>query len=142
MTDNEHSTDEIDHPVRQGAMLRRKYDGEKTAVLMEVLNRYDNLDGEGYLYEITCPTHTGYHYYVDYDLEDCFEDTGLTNDEPKPVMDDDIRALYQQLHDEHGEHSFHTVHDRETKEPVGEQCMHCRKERSQDTDTDRNGGRV
>ena len=45
MNIKEHYTDEIDHPVRQGAMLRRKYDGEQTAVLMEVLNRYDNLDG-------------------------------------------------------------------------------------------------
>ena len=123
------SSDGIDHPIRQGAMLRRKYDGERTAVLMEVLNRYEDLDGDGFLYEISCPTHTGYHYYADYDLADCFEDTGLTNDELKPVMDDEIRALYQQLHDGHDEHSFHTVHDGETKEPVGEQCIHCRKGR-------------
>ena len=134
---SEQSTDGMGHPIRLGAMVRRKYEGEGTAVLMEVACRYENLDGGDYLYEITCPTHTGYHFYSHYSLEDCFEDTGLTNQKPKPVMDDEIRALYQRLHDEKGEHSFHTVHDTETTEPVGEQCIHCGKERSLQPDTDR-----
>lgn len=130
MTDGGGSGDrsgQFDHPVRNGAMLRRRHESESTAVLMEIVGRFQDLDDDHYEYAISCPTRTGYHQYRAADLEDCFADTGLTNDGGKAAADDEIRQLYQDLHDEHDEHSFSEVVDRDGT-PAGEECIHCGKE--------------
>lgn len=111
-------------------MLRRLHEAEQTEVLVEVVSRYQDLDDGHYEYELACPTRTGYYQYRADDLDDCFDDTGLTNDVlPKPRMDEEIRTLYEQLHDEHNEHSFTEVVDGDTGDPAGEQCIHCLKKR-------------
>lgn len=117
-----------DHPIREGAMLRCTSDAERVAPLLEVTHRYLDLDSGHYEYALTCPSHTEYHQYHQDDVDGLFVDTGLTNDAVKPIMDDEIRARYQELCD----HSFHTVHDPETHEPTGEQCIACRARRDLD----------
>lgn len=124
---------EFEHPIRQGAILRRLHEAENTEVLLEVVSRFEDLDDGHYEYELSCPTHTGYYQYRDEDLEDCFADTGLTNEEMKPRMDNEIRSLYEELHEEHGEHSFTEVVDGDTGKPAGEQCIHCLKKRGGQT---------
>jgi hypothetical protein len=112
-------------------ILWRRHEFEGTTKLVEVLGRYENVDTDRVEYQLTDPTHTEYWRYCAEDLDDCFWATGLYNrDEPKPVMDDRIREVYQRICD----HSFHTVHDRETHDPVGEECIHCRV-RKEDADT-------
>jgi hypothetical protein len=105
-----------------GAMLWRRHDAEETTKLVEVTQRLEDKDNGHVEYVLQDPTHTYRWQYHEDDLEACFWDTGLRNDEPKPVMDDRIREVYQQV----CEHSFHTVHDRETHEPAGEKCINCR----------------
>jgi|GEM_PF-627156 len=109
--------------VHPGRILWRRHDIEGTSKLVEVSQRLKD-EGDGhYEYVLWDPTHTNRWQYHEEDLADCFWDTGLTNDEVKPVMDDRILEVYQRVCD----HSFHTVHDSETMEPDGEQCIHCRK---------------
>ena len=106
----------VAHPIRKGAMLRCTSERENVEPLLEVLNRYENIDSGGIEYQLTCPSHTGYYRYCAEDVKALFVDTGLTNDEVKPIMQSDIRQLYQEVHD----HSWHTA--------VGESlyCPHCR----------------
>ena len=108
-----------------GRILWRRHDMEGTSKLVEVTQRLKDEDDGHYEYVLWDPTHTNRWQYGEEDLAGCFWDTGLTNDEVKPVLDDRIRQVYQRVCD----HSFHTVHDSETMEPDGEQCIHCRKKR-------------
>lgn len=113
--------------VYPGTMLWRRHDLEGTAKLVEVTQRLADQDSGDRYYRLTDPTHTEYWQYHEDDLRDCFWDTGLRNDEAKPVLDDRIREVYQNV----CEHHFTTVHDRETGEPAGEQCLHCRQLREE-----------
>jgi hypothetical protein len=108
-------------------ILWRRHEAENVPQLVEVKQCLrDDSDGH-WEYVLTDMTHTSEWRYHEDDLADCFWDTGLYNrDEPKPVMDDRIREVFQRVCD----HSFHTVHDSETHEPAGEQCIHCRKRRN------------
>jgi hypothetical protein len=114
------------HPIRRGAILRTvsEYEQKRVEPLLQVHHRYLDIDGARYEYELSCPTLTGYYRYPVDHLEDSFEDTGLTNDNPshKAIEDDEIRELYQELCD----HSWHAIHDRETGEQIGEGCIHCK----------------
>lgn len=78
-------------------------------------------------YVLMDPTHTDRWQYHEDDLEDCFWDTGLRNEEVKPIMDERIREIFQRVH----EHLFRTVHDSEMGEPDGEKCITCRKRRGE-----------
>lgn len=69
---------EFDHSVREGAMLRRRHEEERTEVLLEVVSRFEDIDDGHYEYELLCSTHTGYYQCRDEDLKDCFADTGFT----------------------------------------------------------------
>lgn len=111
----------------ENKILWRRHEREQVSKLVEVTQCLkDDSDGH-WEYILTDPTHTSYWRYHEDDLAACFWDTGLRNDEePKPVMDDRIREVYQRVCD----HSFHQVHDGETGEPAGEQCINCRKRRS------------
>jgi len=109
-----------------GTMLWRRHDAEPVSKLVEVVGRYEDLDDGHREYELTDPTCTEYHRYREEDLGDCFWDMGLQNDEAKAVMNDRIREIYQCVCD----HSFHEAHDPETHEVTGEECIHCRKQRS------------
>ncbi len=126
-----HRENVMDHPVRKGAILRRRHEQEGTQVLVEVIARKRDVDTGEYEYDLTDPTRTDYYTYRAEDLEFCFADTGLTNTEPKARMDEEIRTLYADLHDEHDEHSYHEVH--EDGEPAGEQCYGCLKRRGGET---------
>jgi len=107
-------------------ILWRRHEAESVPQLVEVKQCLkDDSDGH-WEYVLTDMTHTREWRYHEDDLADCFWDTGLYNrDEPKPVMDDRIREVFQRVCN----HSFHTVHDSETTEPAGEQCINCRKKR-------------
>lgn len=78
------------HPLRQNALVRRIRE-DNCAKIMEVIGRRWDIDTHEWHYEITCPTHTGYHVYAQEDFEDVFEDTGHTNTEVKPVMIEWVR---------------------------------------------------
>jgi len=109
----------------EGKILWRRHDAENVRKMVEVKQCLkDDSDGH-WEYILSDMTHTSEWRYHEDDLADCFWDTGLWNNEPKPVIDDRIREAYQHV----CAHSFHTVHDRETGEPTGEQCFHCRKKR-------------
>lgn len=108
-----------------GEILYRIHDHEPAPKIVEVVQRLEDVDDGHREYVLADPTHTTRDQYREEDLWDCFWTTGIVNDEPKPVMDDDVRALYQRVCD----HSFSEVHDKETLEPVAEQCIHCRKRR-------------
>lgn len=119
---------EFDHPIRKGAMLQCTSEQENVEELLEVLRRYENIDTGEYEYELACPSHTGYYTYHQDDLDGIFSDTGLTNEEIKPIVDDAIRKLYQHLHD----HTWHDSIDPETSQVTQEQCIHCRATRPVD----------
>lgn len=106
----------IEHPLPKGSILQCTSDREGVENLLEVLKRFKNIDTGEFEYELSCPSHTGYYQYHQEDVEDLFVDTGLRNDEVKPILDDEIRAAYQEL----CSHSWH--------ETVGGgfQCPHCR----------------
>lgn len=120
-----------DHPIRQGAMLRCVSEMEQVERLVEVNRRYRALDDDHIEYQLTCPTRTGYYQYREEDVNDLFTDTGLTNEEPKPVMQEDIRELYQDLCD-HSWHEtvsggFHCTHCRmSVRRPDDDMCSECR----------------
>jgi len=111
-----------------GEILWRRHDAEATDKLVEVTRRLKDVDDGHVEYVLEDPTRTYRWQYREDDLRNCFWSTGLHNDEPKAVMDDRIRAVYQRVCD----HSFHVVHDRETMEPVAEECINCRKRRPLD----------
>lgn len=109
----------------EGEILWRRHDMEPTDKLVEVAQRLEDYDDGHMEYVLWDPTHTNRYRYREEDLNDCFWATGLYNEEPKPVMDDRVREVYQRICD----HSYHEVHDRETHEVAAEQCIHCRKRR-------------
>lgn len=115
-------------PVTPGAgtgkMLWRRHDAEATTKLVEVVQRFEDVDSGERYYQLTDPTHTEYWTYHEDDLVDCFWYTGLYNKEVKPVMDDRIREVYQRVCG----HAFNQVYD-EAGLPTGEECIHCRKSR-------------
>ena len=111
-------------PIRRGAMLRLDDDDEDCPPLVEVTTRFRDIDTDEYHYLLADPTHTDTHRYHHTDVAALFVDTRLTNDRVKPVVDPEIRALFQRL----CHHSFRTVHDRDGDRlvPAGEQCISCR----------------
>lgn len=111
-----------------GTILWRRHETEGTSKLVEVTGRLEDVDDGHMVYVLQDPTHTRQWQYREEDLQDCFWDTSLYNDESKPVLDDRIREVYQRVCD----HSFHDVHDPETHEVAGQQCIHCRKRRDGD----------
>lgn len=115
-SNDEKSDNEIQHPIRQGAILRCVSEAERVEPLLEVVTRYRDIDTGQMEYELSCPSHTGYYQYHQEDVDDLFVDTGLTNDERKPIMDDEIRSAYQELHD----HSWTETVSKSL------QCPHCR----------------
>lgn len=108
-----------------GKILWRRHQQESVPQLVEVTQCLQDDRDDHWEYVLTDMTHTRQWRYHEDDLTDCFWDTGLRNDEVKPVMDDRIREVFQRV----CEHSYHVVHDRDTGEPTGEQCIHCRKRR-------------
>lgn len=108
-----------------GEILYRIHDIEPAPKIAEVVQRLEDIDDGHREYVLADPTHTTRDQYREEDLRDCFWTTGIVNHEVKPVMDDEIRALFQRVCD----HSFSTVHDPDTHEPVAEACIHCRKRR-------------
>jgi len=117
---------EFDHPVREGAILRLVSDNEPVEPLLVVHQRHRDLDDGHIEYELCDPTLTGYYQYYADDVDILFEDTGLTNEEPKPIMDDEIRELYRRLHD----HTWHEAVDSESGE-TKQYCIHCRMSRGE-----------
>jgi hypothetical protein len=114
-------------PLR-GKMLWRRHDAEGTTKLVEVVQRLQDEDDGHMEYVLADPTHTSQWQYHAEDLEDCFWDTGLYNDDHlKPVQDDRIREVYQQVCD----HSFSTVHDPDSLDPTAEKCLKCRKRKTE-----------
>lgn len=60
----------------------------------EVLEDVDSGHMEYVLWD---PTHTERWQYHEIDLEDCFWDTELSSDEAKPVMNDQIREIWERV---------------------------------------------
>jgi len=107
----------LSHPVREGAMLRCTSEAENVAPLLVVNQRLNDIDNEHYEYEHCDPSKTGYYQYRQEEVDDLFVDTGLTSDELKPIVDDEICELYQSLHD-------HSWSDTASGSLL---CIHCRK---------------
>lgn len=111
----------------KGKILWLRHESENVPKLVEVKQCLkDDSDGH-WEYVLTDMTHTSEWRYHEDDVRGLFWDTGLRNDEVKPVMDDRIREVYQRVCD----HSFHTVHDPDTLEVAGEQCINCRLRREE-----------
>jgi hypothetical protein len=83
----------------QGMILWRRNDEESVPKLVEVTQRFEDCDDGHLEYVLMDVTHTTRHQYHEDDLQDCFYDTGLRNDEPKPVMDDRIREVWTRVKD-------------------------------------------
>lgn len=106
-------------------MLRLNDAGERCPPLVEVSSRRHDLDTDAIHYVLADPTHTEEYRYHHDDVAAMFVDTGLTNEAAKPIVDPEIRALFQRL----CHHSFRTVYDRTDDgrlEADGEQCISCR----------------
>lgn len=97
-------------------MLRLVSDQENVEQLLTVNQRLKDIDSGHIEYELCCPSKTGYYQYHQDDVDDLFVGTGLTSEEIKPIMDDEIRSLYQSM----CSHSW-------TQTGSGSyQCIHCR----------------
>ncbi|ADB63424.1 hypothetical protein Htur_4638 (plasmid) [Haloterrigena turkmenica DSM 5511] len=81
----------------EGEILWRHHDAEGTTKLVEMTQRLEDQDSDHMEYVLWDPTHTERWQYHEEDLEYCFWDTGLVNDEAKPVMDDRIRAVWERV---------------------------------------------
>lgn len=85
--------------VPKGRILWRRHDFENTSKLVEVTQRLEDTDSGHMEYVLWDPTHSERWQYHEDDLRDCFWDTGLTNEETKPVLDDRIRELHERVSD-------------------------------------------
>ena len=84
-----------DHPLPRRTVLVRKQSEELVETVLEVTQRYRDLDSECFEYALECPTHTARYRYHEEDLEECFLDTGETCEKAKPVMIEWVReAVY------------------------------------------------
>lgn len=80
-------------------ILWRRHDSEGVPKLVEVKQCLkDDSDGH-WEYVLTDVTHTREWRYHEDDIPDCFWDTGLYNKEPKPIMDDRIREVWERVKD-------------------------------------------
>ena len=119
------SENDIEHPIRKGAILRCTSGHENVEPVVSVEQRLQDIDEGHYWYELCCPTLTGYYSYRDEEIGELFEDTGITHDGVehcrKPIEDDRVRELYQSLCN----HSWNAVHDPDTLESNGFMCSGC-----------------
>ena len=111
----------------KGEVLYRRHAQEPTTKLVIVTKRLEDIDDGHREYELWDPTYTERYRYREEDLAACFWSTGLYDPHRYGVGDDDIREAYQHV----CEHTFSDVHDLETLDPDGEQCLHCRIDRSE-----------
>lgn len=97
-------------------MIRCTSEAERVEKLLTVNKRLKDIDTGDYEYELCCPSLTGHYQYHQEDVDDLFVDTGLTNADGKPITDDEIRSLYQSMH----EHSWTETVSRTLL------CLHCK----------------
>jgi len=97
-------------------MLRCTSERENVEPLLVVHQRLRDIDSSHYEYELSDPSKTGYYQYHQDDVDDLFRDTGVTSDELKPIADDEVRELYQSIHD----HTWRETNDGSML------CIHCK----------------